>query len=480
MPKSKSKKKLRKEDKPRPYRVDYFLWEEMLKDKALVRSAVLRAVTAANAKATLLTGLSVRGDGTVEVVEGLECYPPITEFERELSIIRAYRFYKKLSAEPKKKTYIEVAKLLPAKKVLAVMDQIDNNAASVAEFRMRMATAKAGGEADVAKEPIVIRPEDLGIEPQKAAEPVVSFEEIDPSKEVMSDVRATVTAADLGGTLVPTVMLPPETPRSGYWIGKCSGCGVTKELVCETSWCDDCIAQGAGLPKEDLPPSPYRFPNQPAVPVKDAVFDGPKDGEYPPMTDKVRRILDGEFSCRWHGSRYIDSSDGRCTALDPGSEYLKNLYNKPVKPHPQDSVGMYIVEQLAASGETVLYTKLEDQPPVYHTDETETPALGEVGNFDLDKAAPVVQKPWEPSVNIPSMDEMREAMKADPCRESPDNDGPAEHKEWSGEKYPPVDISDAVKEALEMKKPFKVTIEVFVGAVIVIVGLVYVFFKFAK
>ncbi len=33
----------------------------------------------------------------------------------------------------------------------------------------------------------------------------------------------------------------PKKTRSGYWMGKCSGCHQTKELVLETNWCDKCL-----------------------------------------------------------------------------------------------------------------------------------------------------------------------------------------------------------------------------------------------
>jgi hypothetical protein len=99
-----SKKEPRKENKLRPYRVDYFIHDEMLKDKALVRSIVVRVVTAAEAKA-IITKYASPDDYTV---------------------IRAYRFYKKLSPEPKIKKYIPIDKLLPVKKAIEVMTGIEN------------------------------------------------------------------------------------------------------------------------------------------------------------------------------------------------------------------------------------------------------------------------------------------------------------------------------------------------------------------
>src|SRR5271157_2902597 len=147
MPTSKSKKKVnvkRKEDKLRPYRVDYFFWSEVKKDKALVRSVITRAITASGAKEDALSGLFLNTDGTAQFAEGLHCYPPVTEEEKTLTILRSYRFYKKLSAEPKKKTFIAIDKLLTTKKALAVIEQIE-------AFKKLL------------KPDIIIRPEDLGI-----------------------------------------------------------------------------------------------------------------------------------------------------------------------------------------------------------------------------------------------------------------------------------------------------------------------------
>ncbi len=93
----------------------------MLLDKALVRSVVIRAVTADVAKSKV-------GDAS------LNAGRPGDNF----TVIRAYRFYKKLTAEPIRKTYIAIDKLLSVKKAIEVMTEIENR-----------------------KFPIVIRPEDL-------------------------------------------------------------------------------------------------------------------------------------------------------------------------------------------------------------------------------------------------------------------------------------------------------------------------------
>lgn len=96
---------MRKQDKLRPYRIDYFIHDEMVKDRALVRSACVRDVTAKAAEKRLAESLGLN---------------------RTFTVIRSYRFYKKLSVEPKRKVYKTVDELLPAKKAVEVMTQIED------------------------------------------------------------------------------------------------------------------------------------------------------------------------------------------------------------------------------------------------------------------------------------------------------------------------------------------------------------------
>jgi len=133
MPESKPK---RKQDKQRPYRIDYFIHDEMLKDRALVRSIVIRDVTADDAEQKLAQHLG---------------------FDRTFTVIRSYRFYKKLTAEPKKKVYKAVDELLSAKKAIEVMTEIENR-----------------------KAPIVIRPEDLQKE-ERVAKVMDAIAAVDPT-----------------------------------------------------------------------------------------------------------------------------------------------------------------------------------------------------------------------------------------------------------------------------------------------------------
>ena len=171
----------------------------MLKDKALVRSVIVRAVTADVAK-------SLVGDSRISKAN------PGDNF----TVIRAYRFYKKLTAEPLRKTYIAIDKLLSAKEAILVMTEIENR-----------------------KFPIVIRPEDLPYtDPNHVCtDKCIDFVEINPSNEYSADSIEVLKGMD-----------KPETCRCGYWIGECSGCHARKELVCETNWCDECLASGAGIP----------------------------------------------------------------------------------------------------------------------------------------------------------------------------------------------------------------------------------------
>ena len=93
----------RKEDKLRPYRVDYFNVAEMKDvDQALVLSTVVRAVTAAEAAGRVLTD----NDS-----------PPIF-------LIRSHRFYQQLGPRVKD-VYVPVEDLFTAKQAIDVMEQVE-------------------------------------------------------------------------------------------------------------------------------------------------------------------------------------------------------------------------------------------------------------------------------------------------------------------------------------------------------------------
>jgi hypothetical protein len=99
----------RKEDKLRPYRVDYFNIDEMKdNDLALVRSTVVRAITAAEAAG--------------KVLADNETLP--------LVLIRSYRFYKQITS--KKDVYKPVEDLFSEKNALIVMDSVEQYRASQA------------------------------------------------------------------------------------------------------------------------------------------------------------------------------------------------------------------------------------------------------------------------------------------------------------------------------------------------------------
>src|SRR5271154_5584314 len=101
---------MRKEDKLRPYRVDYFNIDEMEEiDQALVRSIVVRACTAAEAAGKVITD-----NETLPIV-----------------LIRSHRFYGKLGAH-KKGVYKAVEDLFNAKQALIVMGEVEKYRASQA------------------------------------------------------------------------------------------------------------------------------------------------------------------------------------------------------------------------------------------------------------------------------------------------------------------------------------------------------------
>jgi hypothetical protein len=98
----------RKQDKLRPYRVDYFNIDEMKdNDLALVRSVVLRAVTSAEAAGKLLAD-----NDSLPIV-----------------LIRSYRFYKALTH--KRDVYKPIEELFTEKNALVVMDEVEKYRANL-------------------------------------------------------------------------------------------------------------------------------------------------------------------------------------------------------------------------------------------------------------------------------------------------------------------------------------------------------------
>jgi hypothetical protein len=101
----------RKVDKLRPYRVDYFDIKEMKdNDVALVRSVVVRAVTAERAENL------VQFNYSASVKVGTP--------DNGRIIIRAYRYYKKLGTR-KKDVYKAVEDLFSANKAIEVMEKVE-------------------------------------------------------------------------------------------------------------------------------------------------------------------------------------------------------------------------------------------------------------------------------------------------------------------------------------------------------------------
>lgn len=218
---------------------------EMKKDRVLVRSKVVRATDANVAKLTVMEVLDA--DGFVRI--------PIQVPNRY--IIRAYRFYKKLSAEPIKKTYLPLDKLVSAKRAIEIMTEIENP-----------------------KQPIIIRPEDL-----KKVDPTTL-----PSDH--PDHVCTDACYDI---------VPLNEANEAKFFPKFGDPAPATVFVPEWGPDADTSNVAAGQP------SPYLFPDKPLVPTKDAVFDNGSE-----VVTKA-----GFEICRWHGWKYIDLRDGRCAALDP-------------------------------------------------------------------------------------------------------------------------------------------------------------------
>lgn len=98
---------MRKDDKQRPYRIDYFDINEMKdNDLALVRSTVVRAITSEEAMYQLLQDEAFW-----------------TKDVPSLITIRSYRFYKKLP--PKKDVYTAIEDLFTSNKAVVIMDAVE-------------------------------------------------------------------------------------------------------------------------------------------------------------------------------------------------------------------------------------------------------------------------------------------------------------------------------------------------------------------
>jgi hypothetical protein len=108
------------------------------------------------------------------------------------------------------------------------------------------------------------------------------------------------------------------------------------------------------------------FPNKPLAPTKDATFDGGDDVV----------IRAGFTVCRWHGWKYIDLRDGRCTATDAGSGFYYDTKYKTELALKQ-AAGAF--QQF---GNAVAKT----------TEATKEFAEVAPRNIDLDEAAPLVWK----------------------------------------------------------------------------------------
>ncbi len=133
--------------------------------------------------------------------------------------------------------------------------------------------------------------------------------------------------------------------------------------------------------------------------------------------------------CRWHGWKYIDLRDGHCTAIDPGSAYRSDIkyqtelsIQRPWASAPPTGTveavanAVAAVEEIPQPAVEPLYEKVEPFDPVEKSGEDSTDKgkdwMTDWPKIDIDAAAPVVQPEsgWEPTINIPSMDEIREAV----------------------------------------------------------------------
>jgi hypothetical protein len=133
----------RKENKLRPYRVDYFDIPEMQKDRALVKSVVIRAVTAQQAKnGVLWDDPTLSGNGA---------------FAEGRIIIRAYRFYKNTPAS--KEVLKPVEDLFTVNKAVEVMEVVEKYRTLIIDEQNKAEAAKIADQmVHMEPEPKVIDP----------------------------------------------------------------------------------------------------------------------------------------------------------------------------------------------------------------------------------------------------------------------------------------------------------------------------------
>lgn len=153
----------RKVDKIRPYRVDWFDIEVMQDDKALLRSNIVRAVTAANA---------------TQLVQEIAA-------DNNIVVIRAYRYYKKLPN--KSPMYVALGKLFSGIRLIEVGNRID-----AYRNHFHPAAAETLGIEDIKPEEIVpnaphgiVDMNDLGNTPAAQAQMDALAEDYDRTLNIM-------------------------------------------------------------------------------------------------------------------------------------------------------------------------------------------------------------------------------------------------------------------------------------------------------
>jgi hypothetical protein len=198
--------------KLRPYRVDYFDFEEINDYRVLVHSIIVRAVTAAEAK-------------------------EYVNYENRLnrSVIRAYRFYKKLPKTSKPK-YVALEDVLTPTKAQHIRDQYFDWLESLDKPFMTVAAP--------------------------VPEPPSTGPESPETKAVVADLNSMLAHDDhekMMDTFVPDTI--PQGKRF-------------PDL------------QNENIETSTVPaPSPFTFPNAPTGPVEDAVFTHPT-----PVAQKIDRL----------------------------------------------------------------------------------------------------------------------------------------------------------------------------------------------
>ena len=225
----------RKADKLRPYRVDYFDILEMKKDRALVRSVVVRAVTAQEARDRVLHGIGEDAPPTPGVLGRI--------------IIRSHRYYKNA---PTKEVLKPVEDLFTVNKAVEVMEVVEKfRKTLLIDEQFKAAAGKMPAD------PLAVPANTVVPDPPCGTAEIASrnkYEDPDvlPRPINLPDMPHFDLDAAAPILTAPTAIAIEDSPATVHGLG---GPWLSRESAPET-------VHGLG------------FPDKPIVPTQPAVFDG--------------------------------------------------------------------------------------------------------------------------------------------------------------------------------------------------------------